>query len=95
MNITEMPDLPDAPCRCWSTDLLEEVGCVCGNSERVLRAVKNGDVKLTEDQREWCKQEIDKVEGYSRAEYEIASDLDLAHAVLCSWADYCRDKGLL
>lgn len=90
----EMPDLPHVDCRCWDPED-EDVGCICGDSERVLRAIQRGDVKLTDDQREWCRAEIDKVEGYSRDEYALADDLELAQAVLCAWTDYARDKGLL
>jgi hypothetical protein len=93
--VKEMPNLPEVPCRCWSTEVLEENGCICGPSERVLRGVKNGDARLTDEQREWCLGEIDKVEGYSRDEYDIADDFTLANGVLCAWTDYCRDKGLL
>lgn len=92
----EMPNLPEAKCACWEPQDYEDgIGCACGDSERVLRAIQRGEIKLDDEQREWCRTEIDKVEGYSRSEYELADDLTLAHAVLCAWTDYCRDKGLL
>ncbi|ULK98896.1 hypothetical protein [Bradyrhizobium sp. I71] len=93
--ITEMPDLPEAACRCFDPEDIEETGCVCGDSERVLRAIHRGEIRLTDDQREWCFREIDRVEGYSREEYALSDDGDLANTVLCAWTDFCRDKGLL
>jgi hypothetical protein len=92
--ITEMPNLPHVACECW--DLEDgDSSCVCGASERVLRAIHRGQVKLTDDQREWCLSEIAAVEGYTRAEYAMADDATIAHGVMCAWTDYCRDKGLL
>jgi hypothetical protein len=86
----EMPNAPDAPCCKLSRE------CVCGPSERVLRAViDTGDIRLTPEQREWCLSEIASVEGYSRADYEGTHDVDIAHGVLDAWTDFCRDKGLL
>jgi len=89
----EIPNLPEVECKCF-TDV-DETGCVCGQSERVLRAICRGDIALNDEQREWCKAEIDRVEGYSRSEYEIADDATLAHGVLSAWTDYARDKGLM
>lgn len=94
-SMLEMPNLPEATCRCWEPEHPYDVGCICGDSERVLRAIQRGEVKLDDEQREWCMQEIDKVEGYSRAHYDMADDYMLASGVLCAWTDYCRDKGLL
>lgn len=91
----EMPDLPEAACRCFDPEDAAEVGCVCGDSERVLRAIKRGEMSLNDDQREWCFKEIDRVEGYSRDEYALADDFSLASGVLSAWTDYARDKGLL
>lgn len=91
----EMPDLPQVDCCCFGPEDFADMGCICGPSERVLRAIKHGKVQLTDDQREWCKSEIDRVEGYSRAEYEMADDFSLASGVLCAWTDYCRDKGMI
>jgi hypothetical protein len=69
--------------------------CVCPTTERALRAIKDSDVKMTAEQREWCLNELNKVEGYSREDHVNDFDRTLANAVLCSWVDYCRDKGLL
>ena len=91
----EMPDLPEAECRCFSPEDFEETGCVCGASERVLRAIQDGRIRLNSEQREWCMAEISSIEGYTREEYEMADDATVAHAVLCAWMDYARDKGLL
>jgi hypothetical protein len=60
-----------------------------------LRFVAAMDGLLSIEQREWCLSEIDAVEGYSRWDYETASDSDVARATLGAWTDYCRDKGLL
>ena len=69
--------------------------CVCPTTERALRAIKDADVQLTPEQREWCLSEIDRVEGYDRREHESNTDRQLAHSVICAWTDYARDKGLL
>ena len=39
--------------------------------------------------------ELDRVEGYDRADYVEATDQELCRGVLQSWMDFCRDKGLL
>lgn len=84
---------PDVPCCLGSSE--RDVGCACGPQERVMRSVVRGDVPLTPEQREWCLAEIAKVEGYDHADYLSDSDVSIARGVLSSWADYCRDKGLL
>ncbi|MCK1577839.1 hypothetical protein [Bradyrhizobium sp. 174] len=91
----EMPNLPEARCACWSPEDRKDVGCVCGDSERVLRAIQRGEIRLTDEQREWCLGQIETVEGYSRSQYTIADDGTLAQGVICAWTDYARDKGLL
>ena len=84
---------PDAPC-CWPD---YPGGCICPPMEKALRAWKAGRyiAKMTPEQREACLTEIDKVEGYRRAEHETESDGDLANTVLSAWVDYCRDKGMI
>jgi len=90
--MTEMPGpLPLVPCQCGFSDADPEDQCLCGKSERVLRAK----APLTDEQREWCRKEIDRVEGHTRADYEAADDATLASGVLDAWTDYCRDKGLM
>lgn len=72
--------------------------CVCPHSERILRAFADHALSLpnmTQQQREWCLNEIGSVEGYERGDYANCSDSDLAITVLHAWTDYCRDKGLL
>lgn len=74
----------------------EEIGCVCTETERQLRAFTAGMPsmgQMTPAQREWCLSEIDSVEGWSRAEHEHDADHELARNVLNAWRDYCRDKG--
>lgn len=93
--MNEMPNLPAVDYCCTFDPQDTEMGCICGDSERVLRAVKLGKVSLTGAQREWCLSEIGRVEGYDRREHESNSDPDLAYSVLCAWTDYARDKGLL
>lgn len=70
--------------------------CICGPSERALRywAGTPGVVHMSEPQRTWCLEEIDKVEGYDRLDFEGFSDAALATVVLNAWRDYARDKGL-
>ena len=73
----------------------------CIDAERALRHYTYPDsmgLKLppmTSVQREWCLDEISQVEGYTRQDYDAATDRDLACGVLSAWADYCRDKGLI
>lgn len=50
---------------------------------------------MTPEQREWCLNEIDTVEGYERKHYEGSPDELVANGVLSAWVDYCRDKGLI
>ncbi len=82
---------------CCSADDLGLDGCACGREERVLRAYVDHRIELpmTLQQREWCLQEIDQVEGYKRSEHQSSTDADLARTVLNAWRDYARDKGLL
>lgn len=81
---------PDGECVCNYPG-----GCICPDAERALRAIQRGDYELTDAAREWCLAEIDKVEGYARAQYEDVADRHVAGGVLDAWTDYCRDKGLL
>lgn len=93
MASLEMPGtLPSVPCQCTGSGYVDdETGCICGNTERVLRAGAG----LTAAQREWCLQEIDRVEGHSRKDHEGETDAELGQAVLSAWVDYCRDKGMM
>ena len=74
-------------------------GCICPTEERALRGWMRGDPyirDMSEDQREWCLREIERVEGHYREDHEgISNDAELARGVLNAWTDYCRDKGLL
>ena len=89
MTQTEMPGpLPEVPC-CMGPE--HDGGCLCGLTERVLRA----GVALTAEQREWCLQEIGKVEGYKADDYRNLPDVELGGVVLSAWTDYCRDKGMM
>jgi hypothetical protein len=71
--------------------------CVCGTEERALRAFIRGQTPapMTPSQREWCLAEIERVEGWQRADYADADDAMLARGVIAAWTDYCRDKGLI
>ena len=82
---------PTVECQC---DVQE---CVCGTEERVLRAFIDRKVNLPMNsaQREWCLQELDSVEGFSRKDYTQSDDSQLARGVLDAWHEYCLDKGLL
>lgn len=91
--MNEMPNLPDVPCKCF--DEADDCGCVCGESERVLRHVMRMQIKLTPEQRAWALCEIKQVEGYDLADYVGREDHEIAHGVLNAWTDYARDKGLL
>ncbi len=85
---------PSVPVRC---PCQYPHGCVCDGPERVLRAYcyKVAMPPMTPAHREECLAWIENVEGYTRAEYQEASDQDLARGVLHSMVDYARDKGLL
>lgn len=92
MPMTEIPNCPTGMrCQCYS----DGSNCVCGLSELFLRAVSNTDngLALSEAQREWCLNEIGRVEGYVRDEWTGVNDGLLANGVLNAWRDYCRDKG--
>ena len=84
------------PC-CQGSDP-EDGPCICSPEERVLRAYIGHYSNLppmTGEERGWCLEEIHHVEGYDRADYQDASDADLARGVLHAWADSARDHGLL
>lgn len=89
----EMPHpIPVVPCQCTGSGWIDdETGCICGLTERALRA--GG--PFTADQRNWCLDEIASVEGHTRADHEGDTDADLGRAVLDAWVDYCRDKGMM
>lgn len=96
-TMNEMPDCPYPPVSCVCYKEEAHMPCVCGMSERALRAWSGGVVEIepmTPEQREWCLSEIDSVEGYARKDYEASDDGRLARGVLSAWHDYCRDKGL-
>lgn len=96
--MNEMPNCPAInTCQCF---LYATHGdCVCGTTEKALRAWCNPiGVKtnpMTAPQREWCLSEIDSVEDYRREDYATMPDELVANGVLVAWMDYCRDKGLL
>jgi hypothetical protein len=94
---SEMPELPSVPCTCLDKEDRADVGCACGDSERVLRFITGQahDIIFTDAQREWCLSEIASVEGYRREDYAGEPTDNLARAVLEAWTDYCRDKGLI
>ena len=70
-------------------------GCVCMPEEKALRAIMAGRYRpMTQAERDWCRDEIASVEGYTAAHAE-GSDADVARMVLNAWTDYCRDKGML
>lgn len=70
--------------------------CVCPDTERALRfVIYTPGATMNDEQREWCKREIDKVEGHGRHDYIDADDSTIAGGVLNAWVDYARDKGLL
>lgn len=89
----EMPNLPSVPCHCVGP--LDQAYCMCGDSEKVLRHIVWTNGKLSNDQREWCLSEIDRIEGHSRADYKLCDDATVAAGVLSAWVDYARDKGLM
>lgn len=71
--------------------------CMCGAEERPLRAYisNSASTPMTPEQRDWCLQEIEHVEGYRKSDYINESDANLARGVLSAWTDFARDKGLL
>lgn len=94
--MNEMPNLPAvAGCPCFPE--MEQDGCVCGKTERVLRAWMCGKITqpMTPEQREYCYAELDSVEGHHRPISHMPTDVELAREVLAAWQDYCRDQGLI
>lgn len=99
----EMPNCPQVTyCHCYpeqekAANERNETHCVCGQSEKALRAWLNGRsaAPMTPEQREWCYSEIDSIECHDRADYENGTDAELAMGVLSAWQVYCQDKGLL
>lgn len=85
------PIWPVVEC-CSSGDVGE---CACGAAERYLRHLLNSGGELTDEQRAWCLGEIERVEGYDRADYEQSPPHELARGVLNAWTDFARDKGLI
>ncbi len=73
----------------------EQEGCMCGREERALRAISASQYRqMTSAEREWCRLEILRVEGYDESDCNVC-DSQLASTTLSAWQDYCRDKGLL
>jgi hypothetical protein len=66
-------------------------------AEAVLRCYAYGyhRTAMTPAQREVCLDEIGRVEGHDRKDYEGDTDQNIARGVLQAWLDFCRDKGLL
>lgn len=103
MTENEIPNCPQCSgCHCYpeeekAANLAGGTHCICGDTEKALRRWANGSliVPMTKEQRDWCLEEIDGVEGYSKADYQNDSDGELARIVLTAWSDYCREKGLL
>lgn len=91
MTKSPEPNWPYVEC-CSSEDVGE---CACGKAERYLRYLLNSGKPLTDEQRAWCLSEIERVEGYDRADYEAEPSHVVARGVLNAWTDYCRDKGLM
>jgi hypothetical protein len=74
--------------------------CACPDGEAVLGAFSRDDCPLklapmTIDQRAWCIEQIESLEGHKADAQEAIDDSELAAMVLVAWADYARDKGLL
>lgn len=91
-----MNEIPNCPkiegCYCYKDG---RYPCECGITEKFLRSIIANEQSLTQEQREWCLNEIDSVEGYERKHYESGPDELIANGVLSAWVDYCRDKGLM
>lgn len=91
MRTSPLDVLAPAACFCFG----DPDECVCSNMEKGLRVVTRGQATMTPEQREWCLREIDRVEGYTRADYEAYDDATIARGVFSSWIDFARDKGLI
>jgi hypothetical protein len=94
-----MPDCfaKRAPAGCVCYQPPADDTCVCGDAERTLRAYSASwpMPPMTAEVRAYCLHEIDRVEGYERANYAQSTDAELARGVLEAWTAFCRDKGLL
>lgn len=94
-GLKELEKLAPPECICYFG--MDQEFCVCNDLERTLRSYLYS-IQLqamTVVQREACLEEIARVEGFERADYEATNDKELARGVLRSWASYCQDKGLL
>lgn len=84
-------------CPCFGSEFAG--ACICDDVEKALRAYSSPHYHphpMTPEQREWCRAELDGIEGHSRADSgENPTDDLLARCVLWAWQDYARDKGLL
>lgn len=87
----DMPEpITDIPCQCVGHPLAADE-CICPATERMLR--RGG--PFTAAQREWCLNEIGRVEGFRREDHIDEDDKQLGRSVISAWTDYCRDKGLM
>lgn len=95
MHPTPLDTVAPTACVCYAPE--EGGGCVCPDAERALRAYSAHHPlpAMTPEQRAWCLDELARVEGYDRQDYEACDDATLARGVLYAWVDFCRDKGLL
>lgn len=92
------PNFPVCPCQCVEAcNAMNESHCMCPPVERALRGyISNGQSRpMSPEEREWCLQEIDNVEGHSRNDHANETDSDLARGVMSAWVDYCQDKGMM
>lgn len=95
-----MPEIPmldglERRCQCYAPDV--PMPCVCGPTEKFLRAVAHGESFLLPVQRDWCLAELARIEGWMDHvdEYRTAPGATVADAVLRAWQDAARDKGPL
>lgn len=86
----DFPEVTGCPC---GFEAPPREGCCTGLNERALRAyVADWPMPpMTEAQRAWCMDEIERVEGYERPPLDTP-DRALASKVILAWLDFVRDK---
>lgn len=83
INMPYIEESDPGECVCWLPN--NGFACSCSKAQRSLfRFASSKDLCMTEDQREECLTEIEKVEGHTRQRHVDDSSWNLAFAVLAA-----------
>lgn len=80
MTAFDSISIEDAPCICGAHG--HDGACLCPIEDRVLMNARKGHLHLTNDQRQWCLNQI-KEAGVNDYEYE--DDKKLASDTMAAW----------